>query len=308
MGKVERWQLLARQAQPLEIKIRMSQQRIRQWYNHWRGDVWVSFSGGLDSSIVLHLVREMYPNVVAVCATCLLWPEVLEIVEQTSNVILVKPEKPFHEVIKQYGYPVVSKRVSQYVKEVMRSKGNTATKHLRLTGYKPDGQYYPTGMIPRKWQYLCQAPFKISDHCCNVLKKRPLDEVTKELGFPFLGTRAGEGYQRTQTYYEYGCNAFDIKRPRSTPIAFWLGKDIREYIKQFNIPYPKLYDMGWTQTGCMFCAFGAHLEKLPNRFQRMAETHPKQWAYCMNKLGMAEVLDYIHVPYKPESVVHLPLF
>ena len=47
----------------------------------------------------------------------------------------------------------------------------------------------------------------------------------------------------------------------------------------------------------MFCMFGAHLEKEPNRFQRLKETHPKQYDYCINKLGLGEVLDYINVKY-----------
>lgn len=60
---------------------------------------------------------------------------------------------------------------------------------------------------------------------------------------------------------------------------------------------------GVTRTGCMFCMFGVHLEKQPNRFQRMKETHPKQYAYCMKPveeggLGVAKVLDYINVPYE----------
>ena len=64
-----------------------------------------------------------------------------------------------------------------------------------------------------------------------------------------------------------------------------------------KIPYSKIYDMGYDRTGCMFCMFGVHLEKEPNRFQRMKETHPQLYNYCMNKLGLKEVLDYIGVKY-----------
>lgn len=46
--------------------------------------------------------------------------------------------------------------------------------------------------------------------------------------------------------------------------------------------------------------FGVHLEKEPNRFQRMKETHPLQYDYCMKPiekggLGLEQVLDYIGV-------------
>ena len=61
----------------------------------------------------------------------------------------------------------------------------------------------------------------------------------------------------------------------------------------------KLVTTGAQRTGCMFCMFGLHLEKQPNRFQRMALTHPKQHNFCVNKLGCGKVLDYIGVPYMP---------
>lgn len=63
------------------------------------------------------------------------------------------------------------------------------------------------------------------------------------------------------------------------------------------------YLTGEQRTGCMFCAFGAHLEHEPNRFQRMAVTHPRHYDICMKPLdegglGMTEPLDYIGVPYE----------
>jgi hypothetical protein len=64
----------------------------------------------------------------------------------------------------------------------------------------------------------------------------------------------------------------------------------------------KLETTGIHRTGCIFCAFGCHLEKEPNRFQQLKLTHPKIWEYCLKPwseggLGMKEVLDYIHVKY-----------
>lgn len=48
--------------------------------------------------------------------------------------------------------------------------------------------------------------------------------------------------------------------------------------------------------------FGCHLEKEPNRFQRLKLTHPKLYEYCMKPwnqggLGIADVLDFINVNY-----------
>ena len=71
------YELRQMQSLPLELKILKTQLRIREWYEHWDGDVCVSFSGGKDSSVLLHLVRSMYPDVPAVFVdTGLEFPEI----------------------------------------------------------------------------------------------------------------------------------------------------------------------------------------------------------------------------------------
>ena len=130
------------------------------------------------------------------------------------------------------------------------------------------------------------------------MKKYPAKKYSKQTNrMPFIGTLVCEGKQREHNYLRYGCNAFDLSsQPRSTPIAFWLEEDIWNYIRTYNVPYSKIYDMGYSRTGCVFCGFGAHLETGENRFQRLKKTHPKLWSYCMDKLGMREVMQHCGVP------------
>lgn len=278
--KIQHWQLRQRQGQPLEIKIKMSRERIRAWYEHWDGDVYVSFSGGMDSTVMLHLVRSMYPDVPAVFINALPYPEILQHVKATDGVTILKPGKSFVKVVREYGWPVVSKTISQFVGEVQRSQGETLTKKLRLTGRRPDGSDARMWMISKKWQYLCDGPFAISDRCCHWLKKKPMVQAEKQFGWPFVGIRVDESRQREQVYLTRGCNSFDTKRPRSWPIAFWTDADIWQYVAQFDVPYSKLYDMGYKRSGCFACAFGAHLEREPNRFQMMRLTHPRLYKWC----------------------------
>jgi len=291
------------QSLALDEKIALTKERIRAWYEYWDGEVYVCFSGGKDSTVLLHLVRGMHPHVrAAFTDTGLEYPEIRDFVRTVEDVRWLKPAMSFRSVIEKYGYPVVSKRISGYIHDVRHARSDSNTRRLRLTGIRKDGTYSPMSVISKKWVYLCDAPFKISSRCCDVLKMRPTLAFEKESGLkPFLGMMASEGLTRRSTYFKHGCNAFTLTRPRSTPMAFWSDRDVWEYIRRFNIPYSCIYDMGYSRTGCMFCMFGAHLEKPPNRFQQMAYTHPKLHRYCMDKLGLAEVLEFLGVPYEAEE-------
>ena len=86
----------------------------------------------------------------------------------------------------------------------------------------------------------------------------------------------------------------------SQPLGFWTEKDIWEYIREYDLPYSKVYDMGYRATGCMYCMFGIMRDKCPNRFQRMLETHPKHYDHCMNKLNLKMVLEHLKIPYEKD--------
>jgi 3'-phosphoadenosine 5'-phosphosulfate sulfotransferase (PAPS reductase)/FAD synthetase len=279
-----------------------SKLRIEEWYRYWSGKVYVSFSGGKDSTVLLHLVRSMYPDVVAVFAdTGLEYPEIREFVSTIDNVRWIRPKMAFNKVIERYGYPVISKEQSLYIHEVRHCKNkNGKSYNIRMSGNK-----WGMGKISDKWKYLINAPFEISNKCCKVMKKDPISEYEKETGNKgFTGIMASEGNNTTTQYLINGCNAFETKRPLSSPLGFWLENDIWEYLKTYKVPYSKIYDMGYDRTGCMFCMYGVHLEKgTENRFQRMQKTHPKQFDYCMHKLGLKEVLTYIGVQYESQITI-----
>jgi 3'-phosphoadenosine 5'-phosphosulfate sulfotransferase (PAPS reductase)/FAD synthetase len=297
IAKLEMYQLQQRQALELEAKINLTNQRIREWYDYWDGQVYVSFSGGKDSTVLLDLVRKVYSDVPAVFVdTGLEYPEIRDFVKATDNVIWLRPEIPFNKVIDTYGYPVISKEIADNIYRAKRGSQNAID---RMNGLNPDGTESSFKRSNIKYKYLIDAPFLISNKCCNIMKKNPIKKYEKQTKRkPFIGTMACESTYRKTGYLQTGCNAFNKQRPTSQPISFWLEKDVFEYLDKESIKYSKIYDMGYERTGCMFCMFGCQLDKEPNRFQKMKETHPKQYDYCINKLGCGKVLDYIGVDYK----------
>ena len=49
--KLKDWAFDQRKNLPYELKLALTEKRIREWYEYWGGDVYVSFSGGLDSTV-----------------------------------------------------------------------------------------------------------------------------------------------------------------------------------------------------------------------------------------------------------------
>lgn len=162
-----------------------------------------------------------------------------------------------------------------------------------------------------KEKYLPLArdvPVPISHLCCSKMKKSPMQIYQRaNKVVPFLGTLAEESRIRQQAWIRNGCNAFDSKKPQSTPLAFWTEQDILQYIVEYGLEiapvygeivgvgkdgeeYPassmmcegcKLKCSGAERTGCVYCGFGFHNEKGETRFQRLARTHPRLYEYCM---------------------------
>jgi 3'-phosphoadenosine 5'-phosphosulfate sulfotransferase (PAPS reductase)/FAD synthetase len=287
--------LRQKQSLPLEAKVAYTQRRIREFYDHFQGQVYVSFSGGKDSTVLLHLVRDLYPEVPAVfCDTGLEYPEIREFVKSTPNVEWLKPKTHFTDIINRWGYPVTNKEQAQFVWEYRNTKSERL-KHIRW-----HGDEYGRNKIQDRWKVLRHAPFQVSHKCCDYMKKKPFhayERVSKRV--PFIGSMADESKIRLQQALRYEtCNRFDATRPKSEPLTVWMTPDIWEYLKAMNVPYSPIYDMGYDRTGCMFCMFGVHMEKHPNRFQRMKETHPKLWDYCINKLDLKQVMDFIGIEYE----------
>ena len=182
--------------------------------------------------------------------------------------------------------------------------------------YERDWKQKKMGNIPsnhdrsmfsqEKYKFFLDAPFEISNMCCQVMKKDPVHRYNKEHGsVPMTAQMADESRLRQQQWLRNGCNGFDMKNPISNPMSFWTENDVLEYIVRYGITICSVYGdivedfgkeiegqmcladfgigqkkcqykcTGCKRTGCMLCGFGCHLEKPgEGRFEKLKVSHP----------------------------------
>lgn len=372
------------QSLPLSAKIRMTARRINEWVNEFGEDgVYLSFSGGKDSTVLGHIIREVcgYKNIPFVFVDVpTQYPELKQFAQTFDNLVILKPKISFAQVCEQYGFPMINKVVSncvsgarKYVKYLDSQKSNNAIltdrqfhmlamsdtlgterrinkkneqhKNLQI-GVIPSGSEYRLRRLngelkdskgnysqfnQEKYKFFLDAPFEISDLCCDIMKKKPVHDYEKKTGRkPIIATMASESVIRTQKWLQDGCNAFNVTKPHSNPMSFWTEQDVLLYIKENNLPIcsvygevvtdyeavgqcenqmsfadfgifdkerPLLKTTGCQRTGCVLCGFGCHLEK-ESRFLRLKETHPKfhNLLYILKNNGVtyAEAIDWVN--------------
>ncbi len=291
---------------PLEEKVESTQERLSDFDGGY-----ISFSGGLGSRVLVDVMQKggwKSKRPIVFIDTGLEYPGVRAIALKYAKYVL-KPKMTFNKVIDKYGYPVISKSQAMAIRKLTTQNLSEAYINKLLHGDIRG----TSGKLSDKWHYLLNAPFKISEQCCDVMKKRPAHKFEDENGglHPITAEMVEESVNRKIIYLQNGCNMWNLKRPKSTPMAFWTQQDLLEYVVKEKIDiapeygeikqnaYGKYYTTKEKRTGCMFCMFGCHLESQPNRFQRMFEMYPKQYDYCINKLGLGEILDYLGIEYRP---------
>jgi len=160
-----------------------------------------------------------------------------------------------------------------------------------------------------KYKFFLDAPFEISNKCCNIMKKNPVHKYHKDTGrVPITAQMASESRLRTQKWLQNSCNGFNLRIPTSNPMSFWTEQDVLLYIKSHNLEICSVYgdvvsddeewgqiDMAeWTgmeifelgnkplhctgvpRTGCVACGFGCHISG-DERFLKLKESHPNMY-------------------------------
>ena len=286
-------ELKALQALSWQEKVLKTQTRIYEWYQKHHGQVYLSFSGGKDSTVLAHIVQGMGLQVEKVFIdTGLEYTEIRTFIKSFGDVTVLRPKMRFDEVIRRYGYPIISKDAAH---KLYSARRNVA---WAMRYFEPDFNY--NGRESRfsmvRYAPLLEVDFNIGSNCCDVMKKTPFHCFERQSGKkPIVATMTEESSLRKQAWLKNGCNSFEGKRQRSAPMSFWREQDVLAYIDSYKVPIAEVYGevvtngcrlctTGVKRTGCVYCAYGAHLRG-DERFLRLKETHPRQYEYCLEGGG-----------------------
>lgn len=337
MGKgarvLEVYEFMQKQSLPYEAKVVHVMARAREFYEKLDGNVFCSV-GGLDSiTLLLFLRKYVDKNIKGVSVSVLEDKSIQEIHQQLGNMVFLKPQKSKIAVIREFGYPVISKEKAGKIELLQNpTEKNSTVRNAIITGDTGEQGGWRTGTrmrLPQKWLDLFggpenekygthyqTAPFKVSNKCCYYMKEKPANDYAKQTsGFPYMGLMASEGGQRRNALMKHGCNYYGKTTTRSCPFAIFERQDILQLALDMETPVPAIYGeivrrpdgtlftTRAQRTGCTMCGFGIHIEDRPHRFDRLLEDNPKEWNFWLIEMGWGEVLDYIGVAWRPEATI-----
>lgn len=239
--------------------------------------VYCSFSGGKDSTVLLHLCRVLYPDILAVfCSTGNEYPEIVRFVNEQkatgANIQIIRPKITPREVWAKYGFPLIGKESADKIHKIRVNPASKTAQTFLGNGYF---------CLAKRWRYLLTESYEVSPACCKKLKKDPFHLFEKETGRrPITGIMASESKMRAgQWVRSGGCNVFGEKSA-SRPLSIWTEEDVWNYIHRENLAISEIYHKGAKRTGCMGCGFGAQFND-DERFSILLKEHPKCYDMVM---------------------------
>jgi phosphoadenosine phosphosulfate reductase len=108
------------------------------------------------------------------------------------------------------------------------------------------------GMVGTRGANLFYRSVEMRRLCCDVRKSRPLARALDGYGAWITGLRRQQAATRSET-------AVVAKDPehegltKIAPLAEWSKDQVWDYIREHDLPYHSLYDLGYTSIGCAPC-------------------------------------------------------
>ena len=244
---------------PYRLKIQYAIGKAQEFFEELDGKVFCSV-GGLDSiTLLLFLRKHVDPNIPGVTISVLEDKTVRAVHKQLDNMIYLKPYKSKVQVIREHGYPVISKEKAGKIQLLQNpTEKNATVRHAIMTGETGAYGGWRTGTkmrLPQKWLDLFAgpenakygtnyqtAPFRVSPDCCYYMKEKPADDYAKKTGLkPYMGLMASEGGQREKALIKNGCNYYGKTVIRSCPFAIFQRQDILQLALDLKVPVPEIY-------------------------------------------------------------------
>lgn len=169
---------------------------------------YISYSGGKDSNVLSALFDMALPdNKIprVYCDTGIEQNAVRDFVREKAahddRFIIIQPKVPIKKMLETVGYPFKSKYHSRNVYQNANHNYNVLDKgNLSVTKYLgiiKEEKCKEERLCPKRLRYQFEKPiaFKISDKCCDELKKKPFKEYEKQTKryYPIIGLLASEG-------------------------------------------------------------------------------------------------------------------
>lgn len=303
----------------LDKRVTDAQHRIEELWNETDGKCYVSFSGGKDSTVLLALIKQCQElgtvgNIPAVFSnTGIELGVTVDFVKWVKenwypNVIIIRPEKCFDQVLKEQGKPIKSK-----LKAELLHRWHLGQRTPFLVGSLIEGQL-PTGSMTWRTKigdmdmHMLHEEFPIvaSEKCCKYMKKDAFSRFEKENGIKggLIGIRISEGGAReisAKKRVKNGgkiCTFLQHGSLRKAPIIDWTEDDVEKFIHDYDVPLSDAYTKyGFVRTGCMACPFSRRLE---HDLEYLYFHEPNRYKAAMHWLKDVYIAQNVQLPFDEE--------
>ena len=300
----------------LEMAVNDAIFRIRRDYERTKGKIFLSFSGGKDSTVLAELIKmaDLPTKIPFVFAnTRIEFDATLRFVKNYDyeNIVIVQPRKPFGQILKEYGKPVLSKIKSNNLSTYQKHMDNPLDYHrarVLITGER-EAKGVKSGersrfALPDKYFHFLHPDleYKIANMCCTYMKKYPFDDYAKEndMNGTFTGVRVAEGGARATTYKS--CVQIKKKNGKdfimSMPLFDWPDELVDEFVKKYNVKLSDAYTVyGCERTGCVGCPYGRNIEK---ELEMTYKYEPNRYKAAIKWLGDVYIDQGVRLEFDPE--------
>lgn len=242
-------------------------------------NIYLSFSGGKDSTVLHYLIDEALPNnkiARVFINTGIEYLDVVKFIKELAKtderIQIINSSVNIIQMLNEQGYPFKSKQHS-HVHNIYRNSGMSKS----VINYLEKDSLFKCPSI-LKYQFKNDFKLKISDKCCEHLKKNIIKKWEKDNNkFVVLtGMRKAEGGQRTKL----NCVVYDKDKniKKFHPLAVVSDDWEQWYIETRNIQLCKLYypPFNFNRTGCKGCPFSLNLQEQLEIMERLLPNEYKQ--------------------------------